>query len=320
MNSQQKKIIFIVLKLASSVALLLWVIRKTELSEIVRALKGANIYFLVGAFIIYCGSYYLRTYRWQILLKTKGVKASNTYLYQSYLVSIFFSNFLPSIVGGDAIRIYDVWRLEPNKSIAVSTVVVDRLLGLIVLIAFAAGGILFVPRVNNILELSPYDSWIGFGILIITIIIQQVFLPLKKIIRIVNKTNLFKRYGIAEKISNLLEGFRSFSKQALFQALSWSVLIQIAVIVHYYLIAKALNFPTSLITFFFIVPIATFIMMLPISINAIGLRENTFIFLLGTFSRVTSRADTIAFSWLAYGIIVTLGLIGGIVHMLKKYN
>ena len=322
MNSKQKKRILIILKLASSTALLLWVIRKTELSEVIRALKEANIYFLVGAFIIYCGSYYLRTYRWQILLKTKGVKASNIYLYQSYMVGIFFSNFLPSIVGGDAVRVYDIWCLEPNKSISVSTVIVDRILGLLVLIAFAGGVLLFAPQVSTMLQPSYSYLWLFLGILIVAVIIKKTFSPLRRLSDVLNKIDLPWWQKIKTKITNVLEAFISFSnhKFSLIKALTWSILVQIAVTAHYYLIAKALNMQVTFAIFFLVVPIATVIMMLPISINGIGLRENAFVFLLGTLSAETTRPDTIAFSWLAYGIIVVLGFIGGTVHMLRKYR
>ncbi|MDJ0596103.1 MAG: lysylphosphatidylglycerol synthase transmembrane domain-containing protein [Pleurocapsa sp. MO_226.B13] len=322
MNFKQKKTILIILKLVSSIALILWVIRKTQLSEVIQALKEANIYFLLGAFVLYSGSYYLRTYRWQILLKTKGIKASNIYLYQSYIVGIFFSNFLPSIVGGDAVRIYDIWRLEPNKSISVSTVIVDRILGLLVLIAFAGGVLLFTPQVSSLL--NPYYSylWLLLGIVIVAVVFKKTFSPLRRLSYVLHKIELPWWQKIKTKITNVLEAFISFSnhKFSLIKALAWSILVQIAVIAHYYLIAKALNFPTSFAIFFLVVPIATVIMMLPISINGIGLRENAFIFLLGILSPGTSRPDTIAFSWLAYGIIVILGLIGGIVHMLRKYS
>ena len=319
MNFKHKKSILLVLKIAISIALLLWVIRKTELSEVVQALKGVNIYFLVGAFIIYCGSYYLRTYRWQILLKIKGVKASHLYLYKSYIVGIFFSNFLPSIVGGDAVRVYDIWRLEPNKSISVSTVLVDRILGLLVLIAFAAGALLFAPQVSSVLLPSYYYLWLLLGILIVTVTIQKTFLPLRKFFGIFNTIKSSWWEKIQKKINNIWKAFISFRnhKFSLTKALAWSILVQISVIAHYYLIAISLDFPTSFGIFFIVVPIATLIMMLPISINAIGLRENTFVFLLGTFSPETLRPDTIAFSWLAYGIIVVFGLIGGIINMLR---
>ena len=320
MNSKQKKLILIVFKLCSSVAFLLWVIRKTEILEVIRALKGANIYFLVSALIIYSGSYYLRTYRWQILLKTKGIKASNIYLYQSYIVGIFFSNFLPSIVGGDAVRVYDIWRLEPNKSISISTVLVDRILGLLVLIAFAGGVLLLAHQVSTVLKPSYSYLWLLLGILIVAVIIQKKFSPLRRLSYLLNKIELPWRQKIKKLINNILEAVISFSnhKFSLVKALSWSILVQIAVITHYYLIAKALNFPTSFATFFFIVPVATLIMMLPISINGIGLRENAFVFLLGTLSPGTLRPDTIAFSWLAYAIVVILGLIGGIIHITRQ--
>ena len=136
----------------------------------------------------------------------------------------------------------------------------------------------------------------------------------------VNNIKLIWGQNIQRKINNIFNTFISFRhhKIYLLKAFLWSIVVQVAVITHYYLIAKALSFPVPLATFFLVVPIATVITMLPISINGIGLRENAFVFLLGTLGSKADRPDTIALAWLAYGIIVILGLIGCIVYILRK--
>ena len=57
-------------------------------------------------------------------------------------------------------------------------------------------------------------------------------------------------------------------------------------------------------------------MMLPISINGIGLRESVFVFFFSAFGVVKYQA--IAFAWLAYGLVILQGLLGGIVYALRK--
>lgn len=320
MDSKLKKILFNFFKLASSVTLLLLVIRKTNLTEVLQALSTANIYYLVAALLVYSLSYYLRTFRWQSLLKARGIPASNLYLLKSYFVGIFFSNFLPSIVGGDAIRVYDIWRIEPNKSIAVTTVLVDRVLGLLVLAMFALGGLFVVPQAQSLISFS------GISLAIAIISITLVCLIIRKLLvsKQVREWEKNLKFGLWQKIRlkvfNIWQALMSFkdAQKQLLAAVFWSISVQVAVILHYFLIAKSLSFSTSLASFFLIVPLATVIMMLPISINAIGLRENAFVFLIGTYSIGVTRPETIAFSWLAYGIIVIQGLVGGLVHLLRK--
>ncbi len=57
-------------------------------------------------------------------------------------------------------------------------------------------------------------------------------------------------------------------------------------------------------------------MMLPISVNGIGLRENTFFFFLGIFGIIKSNA--IAFAWIEFSFILIQGIIGGLIYALRK--
>jgi uncharacterized membrane protein YbhN (UPF0104 family) len=122
-------------------------------------------------------------------------------------------------------------------------------------------------------------------------------------------------YSTLEKT---LRGFLSFRdrKDLLVRALGLSLILQTNVVLYYYLIATGLGFSVSLGNFFFIVPLAIVIMMIPVSINAVGLRENAFVFFFSAFGVVKSEA--VAFAWLDYGMILLLGMLGGIVYALRK--
>ena len=121
--------------------------------------------------------------------------------------------------------------------------------------------------------------------------------------------------NVLNKSVNGLLAFRG-KKKALVKALGLSVVLQTNVVVQYYLIAKALAFPISLHAFFLIIPLAVFIMMIPVSINAIGIRENVLAFFFAMFG--VSRPEAIAFAWLLYGIGVFWGIFGGIAYALRK--
>ncbi len=63
-------------------------------------------------------------------------------------------------------------------------------------------------------------------------------------------------------------------------------------------------------------PIAIFVMMLPVTINGIGLREAVFVTLLGYWS--VSKPVAIAFAWLEFAGFLAFGLIGGVVYALRR--
>src|SRR5258708_6646722 len=60
---------------------------------------------LVGlAFVFSVLSVVTKARRWAVILHARGMAASDLYLLTSYLIGMFFNNFLPSGMGGDAVR------------------------------------------------------------------------------------------------------------------------------------------------------------------------------------------------------------------------
>ena len=87
-------------------------------------------------------------------------------------------------------------------------------------------------------------------------------------------------------------------------------------VVQYFIFAKALNLPIPFWSFFLIIPLTLFVMMLPVSINGIGLRESIFVLILSPWG--IAKPEALALAWLAYGCLVVQGLLGGIVYALRK--
>lgn len=314
--AHQKQFFFPVIKLSISVALIYWILRGTEVREIWSAINSANLVLLFIAFLLHFVGFYISSLRWRLLLKSQGVKSSIPFLIRSYMVSAFLNNLLPSIVGGDAIRVYDSWRLGQNKGTAVAVVFVDRFLGLVALMLFALCGLLIVDQLAVFLPLLPL--WMGLSFLGMLLVIWIVFSPsayLLNWLQTIRFPGCKKIQNILNKIVTAFLGFKG-QKKALINGLWLSILLQTNVVLHYFLIAQALNFDVSLANFFLIIPLAIFMMMLPISINGIGLRESVFVLFFSAFGVLKYQA--IAFSWLAYGLVIIQGLLGGIVYALRK--
>lgn len=316
--AHQNRFFFPVIKLSISVALIYWILRGTELGEIWSAINAANLPLVFVAFLLHFVGFYISALRWRILLKTQGVKSSVPFLIQSYMVSAFFNNLLPSIVGGDAVRVYDSWRLGKNKANALAVVFIDRFLGLVALMLFALCGLLVVDQLSASLSLPLLPLWMGLGFLGMLLVIWTIFFPSGKILIWLQGIRLpgwKKLENILDKIVTTFLVFKG-QKKALLSSLWLSILLQTNVVLCYFLLAEALNFDIPLANFFLIIPLAIFIMMLPISINGIGLRESVFVFFFSAFGVVKYQA--IAFSWLAYGLVILQGLLGGIVYALRR--
>src|SRR5690606_28322746 len=80
--------------------------------------------------------------------------------------------------------------------------------------------------------------------------------------------------------------------------------------------ALSLGLPVLFLNYFLIIPAALLVMMAPVSINGIGLREGAFAFFFGLFG--VGRAEAVAFAWIAYGLLLIQGLLGGLVYAFRR--
>jgi len=308
------RLIFITLKVCVSAVLIYWITREVDLTAVWASLSSANVWLLGMAFAMYFVGYYITAWRWRILLSAQGVVAPIAYLYQSFMVAIFFNNLLPSTIGGDLSRMYDSWRLGHRKGDAVSVVLMDRLLGMSALLLYALAAISWSAHVRQRMPML-----LPFMILVCVTIAVVLALVFGK-----NRFGTALRLWCAripvlskatEAIATTLGAFRSNSSM-LYQALGLSLLLQLNVIVHFYVIAQALDIEIAFPAMFVIVPISIVVMMTPISINAIGVREVVFVYLFAVFGVADSQA--LALAWLAFVFVVLQGVLGGAVFMLRR--
>ena len=305
------------LKCAVSAALVLWILRGASLADIGAAVQGASGPLLLLAFSLNFVGYTIAVHRWRLLLRAQNVEVRFPALLQSYMVAIFFNNFLPSTIGGDAVRAVDSWRFGAGKGAAVAVLFVDRFLGMVALTAFAAAAMLVARTVTATLSL-PY-LWIVAGGAGMLTVVWAIFSPgnaLTRCLRRLAGHGITKRlHALSERIAAAFAPFRGRA-DALARALGLSLLLQTNVVLYYFVIARALGLPVPLLDFFLVVPLSLFVMMLPISINAIGIRENVFAFFLAMFG--VARSEAIAFAWIAYGMLAVQGMLGGIVYAFRR--
>lgn len=303
------------IKLLISAGLVTWIIHDADISKVWSSLKGVEIKYLAIASLSLPLGVLFGASRWKALLRAQGVEAPLKFLYGSHMVAAFVRQFLPSTIGGDAIRAYDSWRAGASKSIAVATIGVDRLLGLLVLALFAAGAVLFAPTVGELWLLRLFALGAA-GILLV--IVASIFLPTPTLPQFVLRLWSAVPGIIQRPVNKLFGALETFSgrQDALAAGFGLSILLQSNVIIFYWLIARSLGFGLSVGQMFLVVPIATFLMMLPISINGIGVRESAWVGLLALYA--VGKAPAVALAWLEYGLMLLLGLIGGIIYATRR--
>src|SRR5512139_4079379 len=87
-------------------------------------------------------------WKWRMLLRAQGIDLPLGYLFRTYLVGYFFTNFLPSGIGGDAVRALRVGQVAGRRGASLLAVFFERFTGVIVLLAWVASLPLFNPSVR----------------------------------------------------------------------------------------------------------------------------------------------------------------------------
>ena len=300
------------LRLAVSAALIAWILAKTPFREVGAAFRAADLRLVLLAAALHGFDTFVSVRRWRLLIRAQGGEAGFSFLLRSYLVGIFFNNFLPSTIGGDTVRAIDTSRTGVGRAKAVAIVFVDRFVGLLALMLFAVLGVVASGRLTA--RVPSLYAWVAGGAVLLGLAAGLLFLPSRRAARLLARLGGLLPRPLAARSVQGTDALLAFQGKGgvLARAFGWSLLLQTSVILDGFLLARALHVPIPLPYFFLIVPLALFVMMAPISINAIGVRENVWAFFFAAFG--VPAALGVAVAWLGYGIVLVEALIGGAVY------
>ncbi len=303
------------LKLVLSAAILsLILIFKTSIKDVLNTLANVNIWWLTVSFSLHGLGLLISAIRWQILVRAQGDSVPLSFLIKSYLVGNFFNTILPSRIGGDVVRIWDGSRYSKTLLKSSAIILVERLTGIIILFLFAFAAALFRLDMAQKVPVIWVSLVIGFSGLIAILLFFTPFIE-----KIINK---IPSKGLLKKVIQKTIEFRSTiifyktKKTALSKAFFWAFLLQANVILHFFLIGKALHLNIKIIDYLIFIPIVMLIQLIPITINGLGLREGAYIEIFEFYGIAPESAFSFALIDVAFMLII--GVIGAIIYVTRK--
>ena len=315
---KNRKIILLILRICISFSLIAILIR-TQLRDFglaLEILKSSHIGFLILSFLTHFVGIWITAERWRILLSAQKIRLSVGTLSFTVLTGFFFSNFLPTTIGGDVYRIYDSSkRAKIPVERAASVILVERFSGVVSAATYAIVALfLGFTTIGEQSVIIPIVIFFSISVIMGFLIINPSILKLD---RLVNRIGFLNK--IRERLRNVYHTLRSFkeSKSKLILALVFSFAMQFMIVLNYYLAARALDIDLGLVAFIFIVPVVATIAMLPISIGGIGLRENSLVFIMVAMGIINEKAAI--FSLLIFAMFLILGLLGGITYIIRPF-
>ena len=286
-------------------------------------------------------------YGWRSLVLAEHIQTDLARLINLYLVGIAFSHFLPTNMGGDAVKAYYVGRDSRNIPGATSAVLMSRITsfwGMLlialptifimhaeftpaVIILFLLLNLLLVGAIGGAIFATVHLPDASFRFLRGAWTRHRIFMRIREIGNALKATLLLldvsarflrgawirhRIYVTIREIGNALKAALR-RPRALCAAILYGMLFWIASFLNYYGYGAALGLRIPLSFYVIAVAIISIVASLPVSINGFGVRESAFVYLCSTIN--IPAASSLLVVLLVDAQVLLFGIIGGCIYL-----
>jgi len=289
------KALVTLVKFAVSIGILVLLLRGQDLSSLKTDILAVDLSMLALAVLLLFAQTFLLCHRWILVLRATDVPLGWLAGWRILMISTFFNQVLPA--GGDAVRILMLRRNGVQWSRTISSIVADRLLGLVALIVIVLAGTPFLvsraPENALMFATLGVASATCFGAMAL---LTLDWWPPRLIdalpVKLIQSARLVRAPLHAAEGRGVLIGS--------------AILIPLVTVSACYVLAIGLEAQLSALDAFVLVPLVVMAAAVPISIGGWGVRE-------GAMVAALSLADIASDKALALSMLLGLcGLIVGI--------
>ena len=290
------------IRIAVSVLLLGIIAWRTDWSEVTSAFVSLRVELWLAAVGVLLVAQVASARRWQLFAQKLNFKRTLPQYCAYYLIGMYFNLSLPTSVGGDVVRVWFLDNHSGRKWAALASVALDRLNGLLVLIAVACVGVLMSP--------IPLEGWITTAVWSIAACATagMISLPILQRWQMLPE----QRRRQLETVIRLMR-----VPSGTIWATCMSILVQVIGVLSLWFIGMGLGLEIPFAYYCILGPMVALLTLLPISFNGMGLRELGMVVFLAPLDVNKGTATTLALLWFAVSAAVSL--MGGLVYLLGAY-
>lgn len=260
---------------AVTLVLLAYVARRIDWSTAADRLEHGSWGWFAASVGLLGGAIALGAVRWQVLLRGADIRVPNGLVARIYVVGTFASNFLPTTIGGDVARALCIARSGPRLTRTVISILVDRAAGLVGLAAVAWLAYLAAQSLPSRI-VGPL-IWVTAGCVVVGIVAALALLGGRRLRFLVPA----RMTGLARDLRTVLAAYAT-NPGLVAATLVLSMALQALVVASTGCLARAVGVELSFTVAAATVLVAQVLTMLPISIAGFGIRESSFVALLGS--------------------------------------
>lgn len=304
--------LLIALRFVVSGGLLAFLVWQADPANIWDTWRRASLPLLALAVLLQVVCICISAFKWGVLLRANDQGQPYPWLVAVYFVGQFANNFLPTSVGGDAMRVVALGRRSGSYAQASASVFMERLSGFLALSLIALGALILTSTDLFGLRLAtdPALTWTTAGFALAAIAAVGVSFASPWLLR--RFGNLIPRFarGPLQKIADTL-GEYAGSPGTIAKVMGLSLLFHATWISLHLVAGLALGVAAPPIIYALMVPLTDIIGLAPIFFNNVGARDLIFTLYLRQVGVPDSAALALAFT--AFTIRLAVSSIGGLV-------
>jgi uncharacterized membrane protein YbhN (UPF0104 family) len=326
-----KKYLSLIFRIIIAVLACWFLYRKIDPDQVAEAFTRLQVSTLVFAVLCFCIGLSLIGLRWWVFMRAQKIYVPFLLAIKLTFLGQFFTNFMPSAVGGDLLRAWYISKHTDKRLQAAIGVAADRLMGLAgtMILAFSSfmlfmrdkEGFFQVDKKENPLKTffsnHPIPThWFligGFILFGILILVTKKF-DLRKFF---NKLKTIFAHFLQQTYQVLL--VYVYHPWILLFGLVISILMQVLVIFSFWLIGRDLDMHAPIYCYFVFFPMMWIIGALPLSIAGIGILEGGLVFLFVRFAGASK--DLVTVLALCQRLAWVIGSLPGmVVHLMGAHR
>jgi glycosyltransferase 2 family protein len=249
--------------------------------------------------------------KWRMVVNTAGAELDFATSAQCYAGGLFGTLFLPSIIGGDVVRLAVGLRRSPRPAAVLAGNIADRFLDVAAQAGLVLLGLLLLPgSLPSQLRVPAREMLFALGG--VTLVVLALILLLYRAL-LGGRSIHFRR-----RLARLRHALRCVSGRPQILILGWlmGTLIQSTFLILTALLAVSCGLVLPLRIWLFAWPLAKLAAVLPLTQGGIGVREAALVALLAPFGAAAPLVLAAGLVW--EGVIIAGGLIAGAVTFLLR--
>jgi|SRR5579883_367074 uncharacterized protein (TIRG00374 family) len=273
------------------------------LKEAIRRVPATTFLMILGGYLC---AHAVGIAKWRMVVNAAGGRLDYRTSAQCYTGGLFGTLFLPSIIGGDVVRLAVGLRRSPNPAGVLAGNVADRLVDMTAQAGLVLVGIALLPGALPSLvqqEAQRTMMYVGIGLAILFLCSLALFRPL-----LGGRSVRFRR-----QLARVRHAVRSVSGVPHILGFAWilGTGIQTTFLLLTAWLAQACGLWLPLRDWFFAWPLAKLAAVLPLTQGGIGVREAALVGLLSPFGAAPHLVLAAGLVW--EGIVIMGGLLAGLV-------